>query len=428
EFVPKGGALLVRRRPRGTNENPVWAIHLAAPSVPTSEAIEYETDRVSFLGRGRTPANPAVFDSGTGLSRTTGPVLAPFFSLRRPVRLAPGASARIAFVTGAADTREAAMRIAEQFRDSEAIDSAFGGAKTRCQDELRALSLTSDDVALFNRLAAAVVFTNAQLRPPDAVTANRLGQPGLWPYSISGDLPVVLVHVDAAEDELLVRQLLQWRTYTRRRGLELDLVILDQRAGEAVERLRTELQTGVASEMLGKPGGVFLLGAAEVPADDARLLAAAARAVLGSGRGTLAAQLDHRLGAAPALAPPPGALRGTLLLAAPPLRPPQLSSDSLAAEPAAQPAKPPGGLSFWNGIGGFTQDGREYVIVIDGAALGGPALPPAPWTNVLANPGFGCLVTEAGLGYSWARNSQTNRLTPWSNDPSSDPPSESIYL
>jgi cellobiose phosphorylase len=85
-------------------------------------------------------------------------------------------------------------------------------------------------------------------------------------------------------------------------------------------------------------------------------------------------------------------------------------------------------LQFWNGFGGFTADGREYVISIDGAAPGGPVLPPAPWTNVLANPVFGCLVTEGGLGYSWAGNSQMNRLTPWSNDPTSDPPSEAIYL
>ena len=89
---------------------------------------------------------------------------------------------------------------------------------------------------------------------------------------------------------------------------------------------------------------------------------------------------------------------------------------------------PPEGLRFWNGFGGFASDGREYVILIDGAAPGGPALPPAPWTNVLANPGFGCLVTEAGLGYSWAGNSQLNRLTPWSNDPVSDPPGEAVYL
>jgi cellobiose phosphorylase len=401
EFDPKSGALLVRRRPRGSNENPVWAIHVAAPSVPTSEAIEYETDRVSFWRP--YGINPALIQD-----TFVGPrVGADLFSACAGVSVSPGASARIAFVTGAANTREAAVRIAEQFRDSEAIDSAFG-AKTRCQDELRELS--RHPVACLVQSSGGVGrFHECATRPPGAVSANRLAQPGLWPHSISGDLPVVLVHVDAAEDEILVRQLLQWRTYTRRRGMELDLVILDQRAGEAAERLRTELQTGVAGEMLGKPGGVFFLGAAEVPADHARLLAAAARAVLGSGRGSLAAQLDQRFSAAPPL-------------------PPQLSSDSLAAEPAAQPTKPPGGLSFWNGIGGFTRDGREYVIVIDGADLGGPALPPAPWTNVLANPGFGCLVTEAGLGYSWAGNSQMNRLTPWSNDPTSDPPSEAIYL
>ena len=150
------------------------------------------------------------------------------------------------------------------------------------------------------------------------------------------------------------------------------------------------------------------LSAEQIAADDAVLLAAAARAVLGGGRGSLADQLDHRF----AVTPPA----------------PQLSARSIATEAAAQPAKPPEGLSFWNGIGGFTRDGREYVIVIDGAAPGGPALPPAPWTNVLANPGFGCLVTEAGLGYSWAGNSQMNRLTPWSNDPTSDSPGEVIYL
>ena len=410
EFDPTSGALLVRRRSRGAKEKPVWAIHVAAPSVPTGEAIEYETDRVSFLGRGRTAANPAVFDSRARLSRTTGPVLDPVFSLRRRVHLAPGASARIAFVTGAADTREAAISIAKQFRDSAAIDSAFSGAQSRCNDELHEMSLTFDDVALFNRLATSVVFTNAQLRPPDAVAANRLGQPGLWRHSISGDLPIVLVYLAGAEDEPLVRQLLQWHTYVRRRGLKSDLVILDQRAGEAVERLWTELsETGVVSEMLGKPGGVFMLRATEVSAEDALLLAATARAVMGAGRGSLATQLDLRSAVEPSL-------------------PAQLVVGPLAVEPVPKRAKRPARLSFWNGIGGFARAGREYVILIDGAAPHGPALPPAPWTNVLANPGFGCLVTEAGLGCSWAGNSQMNRLTTWSNDPTSDPSSEAIYL
>jgi cellobiose phosphorylase len=342
------------------------------------------------------------------LSQTIGPVLDPVFSLQRRVRLEPKGSVRVAFVTGAAETREAALKIAERFRDPEAIDRAFDGAKNRCQDELREMSLTVDDVVLFNRLAASVVFANAQLRQPDAVAANRLGQPGLWPHGISGDLPIVLVQVKAAEDELLVRQLIQWRAYTRRRGMELDLVVLDQRAGEPSEQLGAALQSGIDSEILGKSGGIFVLSAEQIAADDAVLLIAAARAVLGGGRGSLATQLDRRF----AVAPPE----------------PQLSARSMATETAAQPPKPSEGLSFWNGIGGFTRDGREYVMVIDGAAPGGPALPPAPWTNVLANPGFGCLVTEGGLGYSWAGNSQMNRLTPWSNDPTSDSPGEVIYL
>jgi cellobiose phosphorylase len=201
----------------------------------------------------------------------------------------------------------------------------------------------------------------------------------------------------------------RWHAYTRGRGLNLDLVILDERPGDAGDRLGADLQGGVAGPLLGKPGGVFVLAAEKIPADDRMLLAAAARAVLGGGRGPLTDQIDRRPPAAPLGRPPiPGA--------------------PIAAAPAGQSAMPPEGLKFWNGHGGFTPDGREYVIVIDDTARGGPALPPAPWTNVLANPGFGCLVTEAGLGYSWAGNSQMNRLTPWSNDPVSDPPGEVVYL
>ena len=61
-------------------------------------------------------------------------------------------------------------------------------------------------------------------------------------------------------------------------------------------------------------------------------------------------------------------------------------------------------------------DGREYAIY-----LGPNACTPVPWINVMANPVFGALVSEAGSGYCWYGNSQSNRLTPWNNDPVSDP-------
>jgi cellobiose phosphorylase len=409
EFVPASGALLARRRPRGADQKPLWAIHVSSAHGLERGVPEYETDRARFLGRGGTPADPAALDAGTRLSGTTGPVLDAVFSLRRRVHLDPGSQASIAFITGVAETREAAIALAERFQNFDAVDRAFSGARNGCRDELGKLKLTPDDVALFNQLAGSVVFTNSSLRQLDAVAANRLGQPAMWPHAVSGDLPIVLVRIAKPDDESLVRQLVQWHAYTRGRGLNLDLVIMDERPGDAGDRLKADLQGGDAGPLLGKPGGVFVLAAEKVHADDQMLFAAAARAVLGGGRGSLADQIQRRPAAATLARPP-------------------ITKSQVAAAPAAQSATPPEGLKFWNGHGGFSPDGREYVIVIDGAARGGPALPPAPWTNVLANPGFGCLVTEAGLGYTWAGNSQMNRLTPWSNDPVSDPPGEAIYL
>ena len=182
-------------------------------------------------------------------------MLDPVFSLRRRVRLAPGGTARIAFVTGTAETREAATALAEHFRELNAASRAFDLARESARKELRELGLTSDDIAIFNRLAGAVVFTGPALRRPDAVAANRIGQPGLWRHAISGDRPIVLAIVATAGDEPLVHQLVQWHAYARRRGLDLDLVVLDERSGDAVARLKTDLQ----GPLLGKPGGVFSL-------------------------------------------------------------------------------------------------------------------------------------------------------------------------
>ena len=241
----------------------------------TDDRSTYETDRARFLGRGRTPANPAALDSGARLSRTTGPVLDPIFSLRRRIALDAGMTTRVAFMTGAADTREAAMRVAERFGEFEAIDAAFADAHVYAERELRDLALVRDEMELFNRLAASVVFTSAGLRDRDAVAANRLGQQSLWRHAISGDLPIVLARVTRADDEPVVRQLVRWHRYMVRRRLQFDLVILDERADEPAERLKKELQGGIAGEMLGKPGGVFVLSARQLSTDDAVLLAAA---------------------------------------------------------------------------------------------------------------------------------------------------------
>jgi cyclic beta-1,2-glucan synthetase len=412
EFLPAEGALLCRRRPRAADQQPLWAIHVMAVDGPLLGALEYETDRSRFLGRGRTPAFPAALDPGSTLSGTTGPVLDPVFSLRRRLRVAPGSSVSVTFTTAIATTREEALARADQYHDVHGVTRAFELAWAHSQVQLRHLQLTAEEIQLYGRLAAWVIYAGRALRAPQAVLeANRLGQSGLWRQSVSGDRPIVLGRVAQPEELDLVRQLLQAHAYWRLHGLEVDLVILNEHPTSYLEEVQQQIQTLVrgsdSHSLVDKPGGVFVRKAANLPEEERVLLLTAARVVLSGNRGSLAAQVE-------------GIDRSVAL-------PPLLSVATAPPTPHGSPLSPGSPLLFDNGIGGFSSDGREYVIRV-GEKSARPELPPAPWINVIANEGFGFLVSEAGAGNTWAGNSQQNRLTPWANDPVSDCPGEAIYL
>ena len=409
EYLTAPPALLCRRRPRARDQKPIWALHvLAGPEGAPGTAVggvEYETDRARFLGRGRSPARPAALDSGVALSGTVGPVLDPVFSLRSRVRLAPGTSAVIAFATAAVTDRDEAVALARRFSNLAEVARTFEQAGIHHYATLTALGITPEDVTRFQRLAAHVLYTGPALRSRKSVTGNRLGQSGLWPHAISGDLPIVLARLGGANELDLAGELLRAHAYWRRFGLVADLVLLND-AGPADElhhRLEELVRLGPTAELADKPGGVFLRAAAGMPAEDVMLLEAAARAILRGHDGSLAAQLER--------APTPATL------------PVRLPVSGATAATIGKPAAADEGLLFANGLGGFTPDGREYVLTLRGRER-----PPAPWSNVLANTSFGCLITEAGAGYTWAGNAQMNRLTPWSNDPVADPPGEALYL
>jgi cyclic beta-1,2-glucan synthetase len=446
EFVAAQEALLCRRRPRAAEEKPVWAVHVVAVDGPTMGAVQYETDRARFLGRGRTPAHPAALDPGARLSGTTGPVLDPILSLRRRLRVAPGRSVSIAFTTALADSRDQALTLADQYHDFHGITRGFELAFAHSQVELRHLHISAQEAHLYQRLAAHVLYAGSALRAPRSIlTANRQGQPALWRYGISGDYPIVLVRLAEKEEIPLVRELLAAHIYWRLKGLEVDLVLLNEQETGYFEELHEELQSLVRGSddrtLLDRPGGVFLRKAALMPKEDQILLQAAARCILAGDQGSLAIQIDGLE------RPVPPRERG--ITASP-------REDGQEYERAPDLDGAWSDLLFDNGIGGFRTDSPEYVLLLSAArsaerearsaerraqsaespgarpsalrALRSAPLPPAPWINVVANPTFGFLVSEGGLSCTWAGNSQTNRLTPWSNDPVSDPPGEVVYL
>jgi cyclic beta-1,2-glucan synthetase len=411
EFDAAIGALLATRRRRSPSEPEAWAAHLVVAEGESHDKLQFETDRARFVGRARQLRSASALEPGHELSGSVGTVLDPIFSLRRRMRVAPGATVRVAFWTLVAPTRAEVLDLVDQHCDSAAFDRAVTLAWTQGQVELHHLGITHDEASLFQRLAGHVLYNDPALRPSsDVLRRGDGGQAMLWAHGISGDLPIVLVRIDDTDDLGMVRQLLRAFEYWRLKKLSVDLVFLNERQSSYVQDLQTALEA-LARGALSRPpvrgeptrGGVFVLRS-DIISSEARLtLLAAARAVLLSRRGSLAEQIDrHEQGASPAIPP-----------VVPPLVPPG---------PATAPAHVPT-TEFFNGIGGFAADGDEYVTILkDGERT------PAPWINVVGNAGFGFQVSAEGSGSTWAGNSRENRLTPWSNDPVGDRPGEAIYV
>jgi cyclic beta-1,2-glucan synthetase len=395
------GLLVAHRRQRSSEDPSVWCSHTIAGEL---RGIEFETDRAEFLGRGRTARAPIALEQR--LKGSAGAVLDPIFSLRCRVSLAPWARAEFTFVTAVGSSEEAVLRVAAKYRRPEAVARAFEMAWTHAQLEFRFLQISARAAHNFQELASHLLYPNSRLRPaPSQLAQNRLGQQALWSMGISGDLPILTVVAGDSNGVPLVRDLLLAHSYWRLRGFRADLVVLNQEAPGYDQPLRLQLQRLIEAHAreagTDRPGGVFLRDWYNLSENHQRLILAASHAVLSGRRGSLERQLRARGEAFN----PPGPLPAV-----------QGAEDSSPELPFLE-------LPFFNGVGGFTRDGREYAIY-----LGPGTTTPAPWSNVIANPGFGTLITESGLGFTWCGNSQQNRLTPWQNDPVSDFQSEAIYL
>src|SRR5256885_2849338 len=342
------------------------------------------------------------------LSNTTGAVLDPVFRLRRRVRIQPNETVRCSFSTVVASSREEAMRLADKYHDPNTFDRELRLAWTKAQVEMSHLQIDAEEAHLFQRLAARIIYSDPSLRPrPHVLELNTKAQSSLWAYGISGDLPILVVRIDKAEDLPTVRKVVRCHEYLHYKGLNIDLVILNDNPTTYLQSLQKELEAMIRTSGLqslqDKPGGVFLRRTDQMPEYDRILLHAVARAVIVTERGLLEDQLERPL------------VEEQLPAAFTPRLPSQTYPETTVAPPE---------LTFFNGLGGFHQGGREYVTL-----LGAEQWTPAPWANIVANKNdFGFQVTETGAGYTWSVNSHENRLTPWSNDAVSDPPGEIVYL
>jgi cyclic beta-1,2-glucan synthetase len=410
EWLPELNLLVFRRRPRSADEAPPLMGHMLVPSPRSGQAgIACETDRLRFLGRRGDPRRPAALAGTGGLSSTVGATLDPIFSLGQEVTLEAHQGLTLSYVTLAAPDRDALLALAARYQNPAATARAFQEAESAAQSWLGGQDVDTDELRNTLKTLSALLYPNRLTRTgSETMAANRLGQAGLWRFGISGDYPILLVEVEDPAEGDLVREVLRVHRYLRNSGLLVDVVLLNLQETDYGAELHGMLYRLVNrmnyEQSLNQRGGVFILYADQMAGEERTLLRTAARVVLHGTEGELGEQLPnyavpvtHLPDLTPTRAPTPG--------------------------PAGEGLPAAGGLQFANGYGGFSGDGREYVIDL---APGHHT--PAPWANVIGYPEFGFLVTEAGSQCTWSGNSGENRLTPWSNDPVRDLTGEALYL
>ena len=407
QIVPQKNAILCSRRPRASYETLPWIGHLLLVNGNEVGTVSFETDRAQFIGRGGNLSSPAALNNPAPLSNSEGSVLDPIAAIRRSIRLEPKESATVTLVCGIAPTREEILSLVERYQDQTIADRCFELAWTHGLIRLRHLNTTEVEAQLYGRLAGALLYhQGARRASPSVLARNQRGQRNLWSFGISGDLPILLLYATNVDRIAIVQQIVQAHAYWRLKGLAVDLVILNEDESVYRQVLHDHILNLVAAssgtQLLEKPGGVFLRRVDQFSPEDKILLEAAARIVLHDDKGTLPEELARRVRSEPL--------------------PPQLRLRSRPEIEAVQQL-PLRDLVFFNGLGGFTPDGREYVVTLSSGAT-----TPAPWVNVLANPHFGTLISESGSAYTWSENCHEFRLTPWNNDAVTDVSGESLYI
>lgn len=406
-------AILCTRRPRSSDEQPPWMFHLMSVSGITSRNISYETDRARFIGRARTTANPIAMDKAGPLSDSDGSVLDPIVAIRHQFELKAGQTATIDLIIGVAAEKTVCEALLDKYQDRHLKNRAFELSWTHSQVLLRQINATEAEAKLYSKMAGFILYPNAALRAaPSVIASNVKTQSGLWAYAISGDLPIVLLRVQSEENISLIRQLINAHTYWRLKGIKADLIIWNENFGSYRQDLHEQIQSLIALansvSINAQYGGIYLRSADQIPMEDRILMQTVARIIIDDQLGSLEEQINSSQ--------------------KPKLLPPELTksaTQSTRQEKTIISTRKllPEGLVFNNGIGGFTKDGKEYIIRSSAGQR-----TPMPWSNVIANPELGTVVTESGSSYTWCGNAHEYRLTPWKNDPIQDSCGEAIYI
>jgi cyclic beta-1,2-glucan synthetase len=394
-------ALVFERRPRLAGEPALWAAHFLAGSDTPLLGLQLQTDRARWAGRQRAADHPLgeLQDPPTGsdpLGEALDTGLDPVSALAVRVRIPAGGKVVLTFATAASDDGGVLSAVIDKYRQPSHVQRASLMSATLADIRLRGLGVSAETFAAVQLLTTALLFTltRGPQRPSNPATAG-VDRRELWGLGLSGERALLLVSVRTPQDVGLLRALAQALRIWAWGGVACDLVVVSH------EPLSYQTALQQALNLLPDPGqNLHRLRADELSPATWRALRRLARVHLQADGRPLAHHVQDWA------------------------EQHEQAVDRRHAVSAAgvgfaavedRPARTP--------VGRFDAGTGSFSFGVDGHTR-----PPRPWVNVLANPGFGSIVTDCGGGHTWAGNSRMHQLTAWGNDPVADVPAEWFLL
>jgi cyclic beta-1,2-glucan synthetase len=409
-----GRTITALRNPRTAHDRVLHMAHILAGAADTRPA-EAETDRRAFIGRGRDLSTAAAFDRGASLGGADGFTLDPIFAIRRRVTIPAGKAVNLTFWTLVADSAEELDEAILHHRQDDIFVHEDRMAWSMSQVQLRHAAITLPEAALFRQVAAGLIWPDPRLSIQDESLRNSVGlQSALWPMGISGDHPILLLRIDNETDLEIVRKAIRMADYFRMHGLQADVVILNERQSSYTQDLQSAIQNmcdmaARAGHLSATQRNVFAVRRDQMSEESFQTLFATARIVLHTRNGKISDQMARLLAPTDSIPPLPNR---------------QVQANVARPSPKrGQVAFPHEELQMWNGTGGFSADGKEYVVRMPHGRR-----TPHPWINVIAHDDFGFHVSAGGAAFTWVVNSRDYQISPWSNDPVTNQPGEAILI
>jgi cyclic beta-1,2-glucan synthetase len=403
EFISETNTILVKRKNRLTGKNLYLAINFYSENNSVGD-IEYEISKEKFWGRNNYGI-PNLVESSKPFSKKIELVADSIVAIKKTINIKANNKTKLDYIICVSEEKEYALETIKKYLNMENNKRIFELSKARIEAENRYLRLTGKDINTFQQLLSFIVRNNSKINKceNEVFTISEL-----WKFGISGDLPIVYVSIKNINDIDLIEELINAYEYFKNKNYEIDLVIINEEKDNYNGYIKDEIMNIILNKniayMLNQKGGIYFLN--NIKNNDKKIIQLYSNIVLEAENGNLEMQLKD--------------MEENILKIN--VNEEEDIVDYFEEEKQENELEQIK-LKYYNQYGGFTEDGKEYLICVNKKQS-----VPMPWSNILANEKFGTLVTEAMGGYSWYKNCRLNRITSWSNNPILDIPSETIYL